>query len=58
MADDTKEKQHEEFEKIVRPVMKWLAENQHHHTHIIITSTDAELSEGIMCVSTSEYIPG
>lgn len=49
--------QQQEFENVVRPVMKWLAENQHPHTHIIITSTDAELSEGVNAISTSEYLP-
>ncbi len=51
------EEKQKEFESIVRPAMKWLAENQHPHTRLIITSTDAELVEGLMSVATSEYIP-
>jgi len=44
------------FEEVVKEVMKWLAENHHPHTTIIITATDAELVEGIECVSTTEFI--
>lgn len=38
--------QREEFNKKVRPVIKWLNENYHPHVHVIITPTNAELSVG------------
>lgn len=34
------------FEEVVMPVIKWLAENEHPHTTVIVTSTGAELLEG------------
>lgn len=45
-----------EFEKLARAMMKWLAENQHPHTHIVITANTAELSEGVCAISTDEYL--
>ena len=45
-----------EFEKIVKPVMKWLAENYHPHVKIIIESGRAEMVEGIKAVVTDEFI--
>lgn len=44
------------FEEVVKEVMKWLAENQHPHTTVIITATNAELVEGIKSVVTDEFI--
>ena len=44
------------FEEVVKEVMKWLAENHHPHTTIIITSTSAELVEGVECVNTNEFL--
>ena len=44
------------FEEVVKEIMKWLAENQHPHTTIIVTSTSAELVEGIKSVRTLEFI--
>ena len=44
------------FEEVIKDVMKWLAENHHPHTTIIITSTNAELVEGIESVVTDEFI--
>ncbi len=52
MSDEVQKK----FEEAVRPVMKFLAENLHPHTTIIITSTDAELLEGSASVVTDEYL--
>jgi hypothetical protein len=42
-----KTKDDKDFETAVRPLIKWMAENQHPHTKIIITSTGAELLEGV-----------
>lgn len=35
-----------QFEELVRPVIKWLCENEHPHVKVIITPTGAELLEG------------
>jgi hypothetical protein len=35
-----------DFESVVRPVLKYLCDNHHPHTTIIITPTTAELFEG------------
>lgn len=50
------EEQQKQFEEVVRPVMKWMAENQHPHTYLIIRSNVAELVEGIEVISTDEYL--
>jgi len=39
-----------EFEAVVRPVMKWLAENHHPHMKIVIESNCAEMVEGVMVI--------
>lgn len=46
----------EEFEEAVRPLMKWMAENCHPHTKIIIESNVAELVEGVKVIQTNEYL--
>jgi hypothetical protein len=45
-----------EFDELVRPLIKWIAENQHPHTKIVIDATSAVLWEGIMALSTEEYL--
>jgi hypothetical protein len=45
-----------EFEDAVRPVIKYLAENHHPHTTIIITGNCAELVVGDMVLATNEYL--
>ena len=50
------EEQQEKFEQVVRPLMKYLAENHHPHTSIYVTSRTAELLEGQKCLTTDEYI--
>lgn len=44
------------FRKEVEHLMQYLAENHHPHTTILITSTTAELVEGIVCHNTDKYI--
>ena len=44
------------FEEVIKEVMKWLATNHHPHTTIIVTSTTAELVEGIESVNTTEFL--
>lgn len=46
----------EEFKEIVKPVIKWLADNFHPHTSIQIDSTSAELVEGVRGFVTHEFI--
>ena len=46
----------EEFEELVRPLLKYLAENHSPHTSIIITNTSAEIVEGKLCFHTEDYL--
>jgi arsenate reductase-like glutaredoxin family protein len=46
----------QEFEALARPLIKYLNENHHPHTTIIITPTNAEVLEGIKSFHTVEYI--
>lgn len=41
------EEQKKEFEKAVKPLMKYLAENHHPHVTVIVDGNAAELLEGI-----------
>lgn len=44
------------FEKAVRPLIKYLCENHHPHTKVIVDCTTAELVEGVMTEHTTEYV--
>lgn len=44
----TQEQKSAEFQELIRPVMKWLDENFHPHTKIIIDCNNAEVVEGVM----------
>lgn len=44
------------FEESVKPLMKWLCENSHPHTTVIVTGNTAELVEGIELIKTNEFI--
>ena len=44
------------FEEAVRPLMQWIAENQHPHASAFVTGGQAELLQGSKCLSTEEYI--
>jgi hypothetical protein len=47
---DSREKndlEREEFEAVVRPVMKYLADNYNPHVIMLINSTNAQLLEGL-----------
>ena len=50
------EQKRKEFEEVVKPVIKWMAENLHPHTTIIIDSVSAELLEGQCAISTNEFL--
>lgn len=44
------------FEELVRPLIKYLAENHSPHTSIIITNTSAEIVDGKLCFHTEDYL--
>lgn len=44
------------FEEVVKPVIRWLAENKNPHTSVIIDSGSAEMFEGVECVNTGEFV--
>jgi len=48
--------QEKEFENLARPIIEWLNLNCHPHITVIICSTRAELSEGIMGFTTFDYL--
>jgi hypothetical protein len=56
MNQKTIEEQLFELKELVKPVMKWIAENKNPHAKIIIGNNFAELVEGKMSVSTDEFI--
>lgn len=45
-----------QFEELAKPLMKWLNENCHPHTTIIIEQTSAEVLEGAMAFTTEEFL--
>ena len=44
------------FEKVARPLIKWLNDNRHPHVTAIITSTSAEIMERIAAFPITDYI--
>lgn len=50
------EKQCQEFEAKAKDLMNWLCEHGHPHMTIIITPTSAELLEGSVAFTTSEFV--
>ena len=44
------------FEEAVKPLMKWLCENTHPHTTVIVDGTLAQLVEGVENVKTNEFL--
>lgn len=46
----------ESFEEIIKPVIKWLNDNCHPHTTIIVCPTSAELVEGVCGINTEEFL--
>jgi hypothetical protein len=45
-----------EFEKLARPMIKYLNDNFHPHVHVTIDTTRAELSEGSTAFVTEDYL--
>ena len=50
------EDKRKEFERLSRELIEFLNNNYHPHTTIIVTSTSAELVEGLMAIHTYDYI--
>ena len=50
------EKQKTEFEKAVKPLIKFLAENYDPHTKIIVENNRAEIVYGSASIVTNEFI--
>lgn len=48
--------QRKTFEQVARPLMKWVNENCHPYVTVVVDCTSAELSEGVCCVRTEDYI--
>lgn len=46
----------ESFEEAVKPLIKWLAENEHPHHAAIVTSDSAQLLESKLFFPTEEFI--
>lgn len=48
--------QQAQFEALTRPIIKWVNDNGHPHTTILVTTTGAELLEGVEAFTTHDYI--
>ncbi len=46
----------DEFEVLARPLIKFINDNHHPHTSIIITPTSAEVVSGEYAIHTQDYI--
>lgn len=51
------EEQKKQFEEVVRPLMKWIAETNHPYLKAIITNDSAEILESSATVIINDYIP-
>jgi thiamine pyrophosphokinase len=45
-----------DFDSVADLAIKYLAENHHPHTTMIVTATDAEVAEGVKCYSSDKYL--
>ena len=55
MSEETSNTQ---FEELVRPLIQFINDKHHPHTAIVITSTTAEILEGVEAISTNDYVKG
>jgi flotillin len=46
------------FEEVVKPLMKWLADNRCPHHHVVVSAVSAELVQGKMSFNTPEFVRG
>lgn len=44
------------FEEVVKPLIKWMAENNCPHSHVVVTGTSAELFHGMKSFNTFEFV--
>lgn len=52
------EEQQAEFEALTRPLLKFLNDNCHPHVSVIVTTTTAELLEGVCSIGeVFDYVP-
>lgn len=49
-------KRMQDFQELVKPIIKWLNENYHPHVVVHIEPTGAQLYEGLMGVPVTEFI--
>lgn len=52
--ENDKMKKDEEFESLVRPLMKYLADNYHPHAIVIVNTINAQILEGT--ITTDEIL--
>jgi len=50
------ESKKEEFEALVKPLIKFMAQEMHPHHLLVIDSTKAELLEGSISIVTKEFL--
>lgn len=50
------EEQRKQLEELTLPLIKFLAENCHPHTKLIIENNSAELVEGVVAFTTDEFL--
>lgn len=50
------QEQKEDFEKVSKPLIKFLAENFHPHVTVIVKNNRAEILEGSSSIITDEFI--
>lgn len=48
--------QMKQFKKAARPMMKWLSENKNPHSSVTISTTHAELHDGVHRWNTGEFV--
>jgi len=56
MNDKEHKERLESFAKAVEPLMEWLSDNAHPHSHVVVTTTVAELSEGVLAHNTEKFL--
>jgi len=44
------------FTEATKPLIKWLNDNGHPHMTIIVSTTHAELLEGVVAINTHEFV--
>lgn len=50
------EEQRQEFEKVLRPLIKFLNDNYHPHVTVVVDCKRAELFEGLCSFITDDYL--